>query len=364
MTIRIIDPIGVHSGMKYYIDSFISILHKTGVNEIEVLSNYSYNKKHAFMPCLFKGLFFIKALKLMFTGVKLFITTLLRRNCVYIILSYGTIIDFWLLLCSLPARYLIVDGHEIIHQGSETNNKYQRLFSYVYKFINTVIIHSEKGRSTLESIGYKGEVMFVPHFEYNLDSNYDEKVIDNDVKSCIKRDKINVLFFGSLSYNKGIDILVENANCLLDVYKKKLNVIIAGKPTDDTLSQLSITDDIFSSVIRLISDDEMKYLYSNTDYVILPYRVTFQSGVLEMAFNYRRPVIISDIPYFRSMLSKYPSFGILTRLERDDFQKVLTEIHFLDTDNFYKPEDVYSYQHKPEMDSFICEMRDYLGNLS
>ena len=54
------------------------------------------------------------------------------------------------------------------------------------------------------------------------------------------------------------------------------------------------------------------YLYEHTDYVALPYRKTSQSGILEMAFYFRKPILASDVPYFRRMLTEFPSFGILS----------------------------------------------------
>ena len=146
-----------------------------------------------------------------------------------------------------------------------------------------------------------------------------------------------------------------------DVVKDRINVIIAGKPTDETYSRLDTTSTVFNTIIRYINDDEMKYLFSHTDYVVLPYRVTYQSGVIEMAFNYCKPVLASDIPYFIDVLKSYPSFGLITGLDSKSFKNNIKKLSNLSINDFYNTKDVYSYHHKPEIDNFVNEMRCYLN---
>ena len=360
MKVKILDSIGIHSGTRYYMDAFIDIIHEICDCDVEVLSNYSNTGKQPYLPYFYKGGSILKFLKLLYAGIKVFCTTLtMRNNVLYIITSYGTNIDSFLLFCSFPAKHRIVDAHEVIQQGAESNKLYNRIYKFLYKHIKTVIIHSPRAKEVLNCIGYQGAIMTVPHFEYNLDAIYSEKALGDDVIKCIKTTKINILLFGSISYNKGVDLLVNSVNTLPDNVKERLNIIIAGKSTDETLGGLSLEDGLYSTVIRHINDDEMKFLYSQTDYVILPYRLTYQSGVLEMAINYSKPVIVSDIPYFHSVITKYPSFGLLTGLEVNSIHNTLIDLINKQTDDFYNQADVYSYHHKPEITDFINSLRDF-----
>jgi len=43
-----------------------------------------------------------------------------------------------------------------------------------------------------------------------------------------------------------------------------------------------------------IPAEEVKYIFSAADAVILPYREATQSGILQIAFNFHKPVIASD----------------------------------------------------------------------
>ena len=82
----------------------------------------------------------------------------------------------------------------------------------------------------------------------------------------------------------------------------------------------------FQVFLKHINDDELVFLYKNTDYVVLPYRKTSQSGILEMAFYFKKPIIASNIPYFNMMLSKFKSFGMLTDLDIPSFTNTFSKI--------------------------------------
>ena len=84
---------------------------------------------------------------------------------------------------------------------------------------------------------------------------------------------MNILFFGNITYDKGIDILISAVNDLEPELRCKANVIIAGKDCDGTVYRVQPSDKAaFKIVLRHIEDDELVYLYEHTDYVALPYR--------------------------------------------------------------------------------------------
>jgi glycosyltransferase involved in cell wall biosynthesis len=63
--------------------------------------------------------------------------------------------------------------------------------------------------------------------------------------------------------------------------------------------------------LRYIEDDELNYLFSKCQYVLLPYTEIYQSGVLEVVIYFQCPALMSDIPFFHHTLSEFPSFGHL-----------------------------------------------------
>lgn len=113
------------------------------------------------------------------------------------------------------------------------------------------------------------------------------------------------LFFGQIKKVKGLDLLLE-------AFPKQpgVKLIIAGKPWRDDFSEYQAIIERrqlykqVNSMIRYIDDGEKDLLYSATDFVVLPYKEIYQSGVLLMSMSYGRPVIASDLPAIRSIVKK------------------------------------------------------------
>ena len=358
--VYIVDSIGIHCGMNYYADSFKSVIGEKGFSST-VLSNYSENNHNPLFYNFYKGNFVVKILKLFISCLRLFYKVLRDRESVYIIFSYGTIIDFFLLLITLCAKNRMIDVHEVIQQGSERKIMFRHIYSFIYRHMGIAIIHSKRSDFFLSEIGFKGRVIFVPHFEYQVSSKYNEEQINPDVRNLISN-KINILWFGNITFSKGIDLFIDNINSLPVNVKNKINIIIAGRSLDGTFEKCNVSDSVFSITLKYINDDEMTYLYTQTDYVVLPYRQTSQSGVLEMAFHYQKPVIVSNIPYFSMMLNKYPSFGVVTEIHKEVFCKTIESLTQYEQ-QFYTEKDVFNYCHREEIREFANEFEEVILKL-
>ena len=73
--------------------------------------------------------------------------------------------------------------------------------------------------------------------------------------------------------------------------------LIAGKVWKDNFSQydkLIMDLDLqhyIKTDIKFIPDDEVKYYFNAADIVALPYRKIYQSGVVQLAYAYEKPVV-------------------------------------------------------------------------
>ncbi len=178
---------------------------------------------------------------------------------------------------------------------------------------------------------------------------------------AIDPDRVNFLFFGNITYEKGIDMFLEAINALSEEDAAKVNVIVAGKDIDGVYRNVKIKPDRkVSFFIRHISDDELRFLYQNTDFLVLPYRSTFQSGILEMAFYFKKPIIASDIPYFRKMLTEFPSFGYIAGNSSTEFASNLHEVLKLDHSNLFNEEDYSRYENRKEINEFKENFKDWM----
>ena len=104
------------------------------------------------------------------------------------------------------------------------------------------------------------------------------------------------LFFGRIDEYKGIGTLCRAYSALTEDLKAKTELIIAGKGqlSEDEI-RLIQSECHITPIIRFITDGEMLWLFQNTVAVVMPYIEASQSGVLPIAYNFLKPVVISDL---------------------------------------------------------------------
>ncbi|MFR8837563.1 glycosyltransferase [Bacteroides nordii] len=358
--IFIVDYLGVHCGMHYYNDAFkgvLSTLSSLSANDkVSILSNYSENGKTSFFFNFYRMNKFIGVILLTCNYIKLYFKVISNKKACFIYLTYGNSIDIPFLWIISRAQKHIIDIHEAIGQDVDTNLRLKRCFKNIYSSkIKSVITHSQRTNNFLDEYNFQGLRLFVPHFKYCFKKTYNKNQVKENIQASIKKDKINILFFGNINHNKGIDILIQAINELSKQETEKLNIIIAGKDFDGTIHKVHpIYSESFHIFLRHINDDELVFLYKNTDYVVLPYRKTSQSGILEMAFYFKKPIIASNIPYFSMMLSKFKSFGILTDLDIPSFTNTFSQIiqTHINYTNYYIETEYSSYTNRQEIKIF------------
>lgn len=365
MNIYLVDYLGVHCGMHYYLQSFKSLLQSGGNNHVRILSNFPDENRNAFFRNQYEGKSYekVRALICNYAILKRFVKR--HKNDCFVFLSYGNLLEIPFLFILTRLQKHLIDVHEVIAQDKDHNAFHLRLFAYMYKHkIKSVVIHSERSRDFTKQFGFEGKDLFVPHVNYAIQKGINKDNLSLDIAKAFNKNKKNILFFGNLNYNKGVDLLIDAINKLEEDEQSKIHVVIAGKNFDDSIYAVKpTTPSLYTFLIRHIEDNELVYLYEQTDFVAMPYRKTSQSGVLEMAFYFKKPVIASCIPYFKQVLLSYPSFGIVG-------EDADTEISYSSTikrainsqDNFFIDEDYSRYMHRPEFDRFLDEFNKWLNN--
>lgn len=314
MKIVLFDVIGQKSGMAYYDTAFYSQLLSNGF-DAEIHSNYSVGTDTPFIRNIYEG----GKVKKVFNLLKLlpvFVKDVCRnRKSAYVYMTFGERVDI-VLICLLLIFHPkpILDVHEFVSLDKDGSKIYTKIFEILYKHIYALIYHSERSERYLDRIRFGGKRLYVPHFKYEFPKSYNILALNESVINSISSNRINILFFGHMRKSKGINIVFDSIKKAEADVLKRLHFIFAG--SDAHLIVQNRIGEIkrfvsCSTILRFIENEELNYLFDNTDIVLLPYEEVSQSGILEAAVYFRKKMILTDIPYFKSFSQQYPSFSYM-----------------------------------------------------
>jgi glycosyltransferase involved in cell wall biosynthesis len=373
MTVFIIDRIGCHSGTHYYNRSFRSVLCRA-FEKVTILTNFDNageSEKKLFLN-YYEGSALRKSFNLFISILRYWFFIYKNRNNFFIFLSYGNIHELIFILPLIFTRKFIVDVHEIfnlIDSKDKPGSLQYGLTGLIYRrFVRAVIVHSDRSVSYLDLLGYEGIRMFVSHFSINITTNYDPELIPRDVLSLVREDRTNVLFFGFMRYSKGILSVINTVRTFSNSeFSEKINFIIAGNDPDHIFNSPEMADMVSfincsSVLLRFITDGELRFLFTKADFIFLPYEEIYQSGVLDMAFHFKKPVVASSLPYLRRLLGDFPSFGVICDNNKsNDYFSIFKElIQNKGRNEFYSEQDRKKYAEYKNCDKFLAELREFL----
>lgn len=365
MKIKLYDLIGIKSGMNLYLEEFYKTTERNGI-PTEILSNYNHQNKSQQLPNIFEGPGFKKVFNLLISYFKLvtLIIRLKKKDEYIVVLLYGTHLDIPLFLIGKFSKKVVFDVHETMALDYK-NPFLRKILYYFYRTCpNKIIAHSAKIKNILSELSQKADIITVPLFPNYTDPNYETKKIGEDViKIFDDNNSFNYLFFGNVRPSKGVFDLLAATEILTD--DNNINIIIAGQDIFNTIEEYKARYPIKNNVkliLRLLNDDEMKYLFINSNATLLPYNSVSQSGVLQTAASLKTPILTSDIPYFKGVINELPSFGKYTNTtDHENFRDVL--ISFAgeyNKKNFYTKADLEKYYQSDQYNAFAKRLKTWL----
>ena len=120
-----------------------------------------------------------------------------------------------------------------------------------------------------------------------------------------------VVLFGRMKEYKGVDVLVEAAR-IASKTLPNLEVVLAGRGEAlDRLKPALAGDPLFDVRSRYIPAEEVADIYSSSSLVVLPYLEASQSGPLNIAFSFGKPVVASRVGAMPEVVS-HGVEGLLT----------------------------------------------------
>ncbi|MFA6981850.1 MAG: glycosyltransferase family 4 protein [Patescibacteria group bacterium] len=139
-----------------------------------------------------------------------------------------------------------------------------------------------------------------------------------------------ILFFGYLLHRKGIDLLID---AYADLYEQgKLDdsvLVLAGGSLSNQqeyveyLKELARKREVEKNVVftGFLNEKEISYLYSRSEFVVLPYTHSVSSSMpLSLAFQFSKPVIVSDIGTLRDEVEEGVNGLFFENKDRNDLK--------------------------------------------
>lgn len=190
-------------------------------------------------------------------------------------------------------KVLVICDNVIPHEGRPGDRAFTK---YFFNNADYFVLLSKKVQADLLSLFPRAKNKVLPHPVY---SNFGLPVPKDEARRHLKiKDGKLILFFGFIRDYKGLDILME-AMALL---KGKLDVklMVAGEYYSNEEKYKNLTEKLNVSDSLLMFTDfiptsEVKYYFCATDAVILPYRSATQSGIVQIAMNFSKPVIATNV---------------------------------------------------------------------
>lgn len=197
-----------------------------------------------------------------------------------------------------------------IHDILPFNEKfYDYIFhKKIYSIADEVILQTEPNIKRFQELfpTINKKLNYIPHGNF---VNYAKVHNKNEARNYlgIPCEKKVILFFGQIKQVKGLGVLIDAFNQACKE-RNDLFLIIAGSIWNDDFSHYQQKIDDYSLAekikcdIKYIKDEEVGYYYSACDINILPYLDVYQSGVIQLSYAHRKPVIATDIDGFKNIV--------------------------------------------------------------
>lgn len=179
------------------------------------------------------------------------------------------------------------------------------LFRLYYRAFDRVIVHSPAGRKFLiNQMRVRPEkISVIPHGNYSFFNT------NPDLNADQARDRLGLeparfwfLFFGQIAPHKGLDAALEALSLIPDADDDRpVGLLVAGSPGEWSLEPYKrlITERGLAPRVSLhighISIEEVQLYVKAADAMVLPYRESSTSGVIQVALGFAKPVVATAV---------------------------------------------------------------------
>lgn len=212
----------------------------------------------------------------------------------------------------------------ILHKGWE--DKQLKAF---YEFADILFVHSEYQANELRKFAEVPlkRIHVVPHGPYA----HGQALLDKKAARAewnFPPDEQIALFFGQIREEKNLDGFLK----AMQLSQHKIHLVVAGEAGGRHRKSIEFYQEIakqagletqVSFISKYITEEEVATLFTASDWVALPYDTSFtsQSGVLNVAMHYKRPVLVGGAPVLKETVQAC-DIGVVCK---DDSPEALAE---------------------------------------
>ncbi|MBI3985076.1 MAG: glycosyltransferase [Candidatus Levybacteria bacterium] len=225
----------------------------------------------------------------------------------------------FVLLLSLLRKNISLVIHQVLfdigslsgHIGVKSNNLKLKILNFGLKwfyFLLTlkakhIVVLEDEFKKRLSSVCNANKITVIPH---GVDTNI-KKVNGYKVREKLKisKNEFVVLYFGYLTWYKGVDFLIQSLRDVRKINGKKIRLLIAGGPsfTQEKKSHYKRFVAKINKMIKsspnvistgFVEEKDITGIFEASDLTVFPYRTFMSSsGPLSLAISHKKPFILS-----------------------------------------------------------------------
>lgn len=164
------------------------------------------------------------------------------------------------------------------------------------RFVDGFVAQSRSVHETLLSIRPDARTIDIPHPVYTI---FSPAISKTEARKAlgIEEEKV-ILYFGFIRAYKGVPYLIRAMTEILR--SNKVRCLICGEFYEGREEARQMIHDLRleSSITvydQFISNESVHLYFCAADIVVLPYVTATQSGVVQVAYNYDRPVVVTRV---------------------------------------------------------------------
>jgi len=163
-------------------------------------------------------------------------------------------------------------------------------------FVDAFIVQSKQVRDDLLAYQPNAIYQYAPHPVYSI---FPPPVDKKEARKKLGiREKHVLLYFGYIRRYKGVKYLIEAMPGVLK--KLQVHLLVCGEFYEDRdeiltrIQELGLESQI-TVLDRFIENEEVGTFFCASDLVVLPYVTATQSGIVQVAYHYNRPVVVTRV---------------------------------------------------------------------